>query len=613
MRRFTSLLALAFSVLALSSCKKATAPPAKTWYDAAPLLQSLRAAERSEAAKTAGARSLSEVTLYDLRLDLDDALSRFTLREDVYFTNTTADVLNEVVFRLYANATGGQLVTLVSGKCLDDVACTVAQPAPSVVAAKLAKPLARGKRVKLRLSLSGKLSSIEPSRTTMLAQGLESMQRLKSGKGAGDYGLLSNSGGVASLANFYAVLARRSNGAWERGEKSTMGDLGAAGISHVRLEAITAPDVTVVSSGVTTGHSPVAAKGDAGARREVHVVAALVRDFALLASRRFKSSTRKVGEVEVRSHYLPADKRAGEKVLDSAAASLAVYEKRFGRYPYRDLDVVEAPLVGGAGGVEFSGLVTVASMLYRPALSEGPLGMLTKLLGGGLPKMGDLTDDMLEFVTAHEVAHQYWPGLVGSDTRRHPYVDESMAQYSAVLYFEDRYGPERAKQEAERQVAANYQMMRLMGSPDAPVDRPVDSFATELSYAGLVYGKGPFFFRELRNTVGEEKFFKVLKQYVAAHRFREAPPRALVLAMAQGKDKQAVMKLSRRWLDESHGDEDLGGPDMKKLLAGILGPEMAAQMGPQMETAMKLMLRLLAPGGDGDQDSGNILQQLLSP
>jgi aminopeptidase N len=435
---------------------------------------------------------------------------------------------------------------------------------------------------------------------------------MRGGKGAGDYGLLARGDDIASVASFYGVLARYSDGKWEKTDATTMGDLGADTVNHVRAKVRVPADALVVSSGVVLGETSVS-EADAAPRKELEIAAAFVRDFSMLVSRRFESSSRKVGDVEVRSHFLGRDRAAGERVLDSAAASLGVYEKLFGRYPYVDLDVVEAPLVGGAGGVEFSGLVTVASMLYRPALSEGPMGALLGLLGGPSQKeVGAMTDSMLEFVTAHEVAHQYFPGLVGSDSRAHPWMDESLAQWSAVMYVRDRYGPERAKLEAEREILANYQTMRLMGVADGAVDRPVDAFGGELGYAGLVYGKGPYLFRELEKTVGEKAFREGLRRYVERHRFRAAPPRSLVEELAKGDQADRVRELAKRWLDEKHGDEDLGKPDIRQLLAGWIGEDAVKNMGPELDMAMKLMLKLMGPDAGGS-DSPLQLLDLLAP
>jgi hypothetical protein len=592
----------------LISCSRKPQPPARTWYEVAPLLDSLRPEEHGQALLAAGTGSATDLPLYDLSLQLSPDLSQFRLKQALYFTNTFEEPLDEVVLRIYANAVGGEpSVRFEGGSCKQGPDCALSSPAPSVIAVKPATPLGRGERLLVELDLSGKLRQIDPSRTTLLAQGLESMARMGSDEGAGDYGLLAHSDGIASYANFYAMIARRIDGKWQRSESSSMGDLGAGSASHVRLRVEAPPDVRVVSSGVTTRESALEPTA-AGPRRELLVVAALVRDFALLASRKFESSSRKLGPVEVRSHYLARDREAGGRVLDAAARSLEVYEKRFGRYPYVDLDIVEAPLVGGAGGVEFSGLVTVASMLYRPMLGGGPLGMLGQLLGGGGDaQVSALTDSMLEFVTAHEIAHQYWPGLVGSDSRMHPWADESLAQYSALVYFEDRYGAERATQEAERQVLANYQMMRVLGKADGRVDRPVDAFESELSYAGLVYGKGPFLFRELRKTVGDRAFFSALAAHVAEYRFKTAPPRALIERLAKGERADEVQALARRWLDESHGDDDLGAPDLKQILAGYLGQDVADNLGPELELATKLLLRLLRPEG-GQGGAGGLLE-----
>ena len=43
-------------------------------------------------------------------------------------------------------------------------------------------------------------------------------------KGAGDYGLLSTGSGIVSFANFYPVLARYENGAFERAEQGGVGE-----------------------------------------------------------------------------------------------------------------------------------------------------------------------------------------------------------------------------------------------------------------------------------------------------------------------------------------------------------------------------------------------------
>ena len=146
--------------------------------------------------------------------------------------------------------------------------------------------------------------------------------------------------------------------------------------------------------------------------------------------------------------------------------------------PYTDFTVSEAAIVGGAGGVEFSGLVTAASMFYRPMTGahggggeEQEIAALLGQLGGG--GGAGMTDGMLEFVVAHEVAHQWWHGLVGSDSRDHPYVDEALAQYSSILYLEDRYGAARAEKDGDTNAKMNFQTMRMLGNADAPADRPL--------------------------------------------------------------------------------------------------------------------------------------------
>jgi aminopeptidase N len=118
----------------------------------------------------------------------------------------------------------------------------------------------------------------------------------------------------------------------------------------------------------------------------------------------------------VNSYFLPGDEAGGRKALDWAAKALTVYQKEFGAYPYRELDVVETGTT--AGGIEYPGLVAVASRFYSDANRQA----------------------VFESATVHEVAHQWWYNVVGNDQVNHPWLDEALAQYATYRYFQDAYG-----------------------------------------------------------------------------------------------------------------------------------------------------------------------------
>lgn len=561
------------------------------WYDPAPL----RASLRPDAASWANPSN--DVTLYDLGLSLVAGGSAFVLDETVWFTEREGVGLDDIVLRLYSNAPASAShraapVNFINGDCQGHVRCVVTSSSPSVIDVKLARSLPPNGRVRIHVKLTGVLDRIDSSRTTLIAQSLESVSGMLGGGGdtgtTGDYGLLAVGDGITSLGGFYAVVARRREGQWERKEKALEGDLGPDAISNVRVALSMDPGWEVATGGIVV--SDRTTTDDGATRRHLTVAAAMVREIAILTSRSFEVASADVGGVHVHSHYLAQEKEPGKKVLDAAVHSLGVFEKRFGPYPYRNLDVAEAALVGGAGGVEFSGIATVASMFYRPP-GEGGIMSALSMLGAGSAGLGANTDEMREFVTSHEVAHQWWHGLVGSDSRIHPFLDESLAQFSSMLYFADRYGAARGRHAGDQNVKANYQAMRLMGEPDGAVDRPAAG-ASPMTYAGLVYGKGPYFYVQLRKQLGDATFFAALRDYVTKFRFGFAGPDDFVKIAASyaGKNAAKVEELAQRWLVEAHGDEDLGKPDLGGLLGGLAG--VGDEGGPNA-ALLKSMMQLL--------------------
>jgi len=587
------------------------------WYEANRLLGSLRPQARDELPGAAGVERLEDLTLYDLELSLDVEHRTFELTEEVFFTNTYGRPLREVVLRVYGNTVPGPApVRVQSGECVGTT-CEFEEESTTTIVFRPERALHPGERLRMRIQIEGRLRLIEASESDPLSQGLEGLTSMMGGEGGGDYGLLAVGDGIASMANFYAMIARRPGGRWERETESTMGDLGSDAMGHVCARIRVDAGVKVVSSGVTFR---VARDGN---KRVHHVAAAMVREFSMLASEDFETASRSVGDIMVRSHFLPRDREAGMRVLDVAAEAMAIFERRFGGYPYADFDVVEATIVGGAGGVEFAGLVTVASMNYRP-MSGGQLGMLAGLLGqggggngAGGGGMADMQRSMLEFTTAHEVAHQYWHGLVGSDSRDHPFADESLAQFSTLLYLRDRYGEERARADGDRMVRMSYQMMRLMGKPDGAVDRPVEDFGSSIEYAGLVYGKGPYLFVRLRELLGDRAFFRGVRRYIARYRYRMAPPRGLIDVLARGRARRRVRALARRWLDQARGDNDLGRADMGSLMSTMMGgaPGAGGAGGPDLGRLFEMLGGQggggLGGGGQNGQPGGPDLQRML--
>ena len=122
--------------------------------------------------------------------------------------------------------------------------------------------------------------------------------------------------------------------------------------------------------------------------------------------------------------------------------------------------------------------------------------------------------DILESTTAHEVVHQWFYNLVGNDQLDQPWLDESMTGYHTYRYYADRYG--QAAGDAYFSTFAG--RWELVDRAEIPIGRPVHTYQ-DAEYSAIVYGRGPFFLRELEETLGRETFDAFLRDYVAQYRW----------------------------------------------------------------------------------------------
>ncbi|MDQ4098977.1 MAG: hypothetical protein M3121_00570, partial [Chloroflexota bacterium] len=232
----------------------------------------------------------------------------------------------------------------------------------------------------------------------------------------------------------------------------------------------------------------------------------------------------------------PGDELTGEAVATYAAQALELFNDLFGPYPYTELDLTANELYGAAG-VEFPQLIYIGAGYYTPD-RQFPI------------------PNGLDFTVAHEVAHQWWYGLVGNNQYAHAFIDEGLTQWvSCAVYFDRVYDDGAARVAIARYLGAPFETTVRIGA-DQIVNTPTDAFAEGGDYVYAVYSKAPLGFGAIHETIGDEAFFAALSAYYAEYRFGVAQPEDLKDAFetASGQD---LDELWRHWFEASEGADDL--------------------------------------------------------
>jgi len=369
--------------------------------------------------------------------------------------------------------------------------------------------------------------------------------------------------GVMLLGSFYPVLAVRSDGGdWRRKVGLSVGDVVHAEVADYEVAIEAPPDVALFTSGEARGSKQP--KGGASLRE---FSGENLRHFAIIAGRSLRVAERMVADVRVRSVFTVEHETIGRRVLNVAAEAVRVYAARFGALPLKVVTVTEAPLVAGLGSAEFAGVGVIASAFYvdfdSPTIRNLPEIVREQRAS---------VEDSLEFTVANVVAYQWWGATIGNDPERAPVLSESLSHWSALLYYAEAYGPERAAQAQDDQLRGVYQVYRTFGGEDMAAERAARDYRNSFQYAAIVAGKGALMFVALRKMMGDEQFWTALRRYYEANRFEIAEMddlRAAFTAEVPVAERRAVSRTFNRWLSEKRGDEDIAPPN----------PQLAAALG----------------------------------
>jgi aminopeptidase N len=445
------------------TARPAPVPPAEaSWGDRSVFRGGLIAEEQGVLDELPGA------TEYHIDLLIPEDLATLEGHEGVRYTNCEESALQEVYFRLFANANGGQ--TTVSGVTVDGQEVETAYEfEQSALRVALPVPLQPGAEAVIEMDFQ-----VEVPREM-----------------GGNYGLFGYFDDVLVLDEFYPVVAVYDDEGWNVEVPPPVGDLTYFDASFYLVRVRAPSDLVVVASGIEVDQET---QGD---EQVLTFAAGPARDFYLAASERYVAISEQVGETMVNSYSFPEREERSRLALQSAVEALGSFDERFGAYPYVEFDVVSTPMQ--AMGIDYPGIVGLGLQLYDPAPEVS-----------GLP-----TQILLQSSVAHEVGHQWFYNVVGNDQVDEPWLDEALVQYVTGLYYLD-VGGERAFEDWR---GSWYDRWQRVDMAEIPIGLPSGEYTDGQEYGAIVYGRGPIFMETLAERMGQETFDQFLRDYYQSHKW----------------------------------------------------------------------------------------------
>ncbi|MFD2932581.1 ABC transporter permease/M1 family aminopeptidase [Spirosoma flavum] len=250
--------------------------------------------------------------------------------------------------------------------------------------------------------------------------------------------------------------------------------------------------------------------------------------------------------VALEVYHHPGHDRNLDRFIASMKASLTYYAKNYAPYPYPVLRVLEFPR-------------------YAAFAQSFPT---TVPYSEEFGWVGDFHDpnktDYAFYVTAHEVAHQWWGHqIMPSRTRGANQISETMAEYSALMVLKQRYGADAMPKFLKYSLD---QYLRGRSNEDKFEANILDNDTR--SY--IWYNKGSMLMYALQDYIGEDRVNQAMNDYMKAARFRQKAPFTTSLEW-YGFLKSATPDSLKPWLTDNFEKLTLYDNRITKAEAKALG------------------------------------------
>ncbi len=264
----------------------------------------------------------------------------------------------------------------------------------------------------------------------------------------------------------------------------------------VSFEAVvsTSPDQTALTAGA------LVREWEEGGRRYFHYEAEVpILNFYPFLSGRWDVARGDWNDVAIEVYHHPTHAYNVERMIESVKRSLDYNSENYGPYQHNHVRIVEFPCYQRFAQ-SFPGIIPY---------SEGAHFI------GDLRKEQNI--DMVFYITAHEVAHQWWGHQVAAAwAKGATFIEEGMAQYSALMVMEEDYG----RDQMERFMS--YELDRYLSGRGMAREEEFPLVHCD-NQPYIHYYKGSLTLYALRDYIGEERLNAALGDYVERVRFKGPP------------------------------------------------------------------------------------------
>jgi ABC-2 type transport system permease protein len=223
-------------------------------------------------------------------------------------------------------------------------------------------------------------------------------------------------------------------------------------------------------------------------------------NFYSIVSARYAVKRDKWNDVNLEIYYHPGHEYNLDKMMEGMKDALAYYSKNFSPYQYRQVRIMEFP--------RYSSFAQ--SFANTIPFSEG-IGFIAKI------DNPEKDIDYVYYVTAHEVAHQWWGHQVmEAGVKGNAMLSESMSQYSALMVLKHKFNEETL----ERYLKYELDQYLSGRAFESKKEQPLELVEGQ---AYIHYQKASLIFYALQDYISEDSVNAAFRRFNQTWRFKDAP------------------------------------------------------------------------------------------